>query len=311
MKKRIATAFMVVAVAAVFAGLVAVAQQKSFTIVMPGTFAVSGKSKSQMQVFAEEITKALSQVAGAPIELQTTNLAEEDYMKFAISNLVSKKIDVAGFSADWYAGLSPQMREKFPPLMGIMVNGKKNMNYCYYVRKSDNIKSIDQLRGKTFSTYTYIDGRYLLYKAGIDEPLDKFFGKVVYNLGVAPEYMKALVDKKIDTFDTWDFMVETARSVDPKFKDIVPLACNEFGMNSFMIYRKDLDPAVIDKLRKAALNWKKDPRFSNVKMFFVAVKGDVFVPTEKDFQLSYDVDKLSTTRKWNEERRAFLKKNGR
>ena len=306
MKKRVVMVLVVMFAAAV--SMRAAAQQKSYTIVMPGTFAVSGKSKSQMQVFSEEITKALEKVVGVPIKLQTTNLAEEEFIKYAISGLVSKQIDVSGFSADWYVSLSPQMREKFPPLLAIMVNGKKNMNYCYYVRKSDNIKSLNQLRGKTFATYTYIDSRYLLYKAGIDEPLDKFFGKMVYRLTVAPELMKDLVDKKIDTFDTWDFSVETARNVDPKFKDIQPLGCREYGMNVFMIYRNDLDSATIDKLRKAALNWKKDPRFNNVKIFFVAIKGGVFIPAEKDFELSFDVNKLAEDRHWKDERKAFIKK---
>jgi hypothetical protein len=75
-----------------------------------------------------------------------------------------------------------------------------------------------------------------------------------------------------------------------------------------MIYRNDLDPAIIDKLRKAVLNWKKDPRFNNVKMFFVAIKGGVFIPTEKDFELSLDVDKLAENRHWKDERKAYIKK---
>jgi ABC-type phosphate/phosphonate transport system substrate-binding protein len=307
MKKKavifVAALFVFVSLAPVFASA------KTYTIVMPGTFSVSGKSKSQMTVFAEEIAKALSEVIGEPINLQTTNLAEEDFMKFAVAGLASKKIDVAGFNADWYAKFSPQMREKFPPLLGLLVNGKKSMNYCYYVRKEDGIKSIEQLKGKTLVTYTYRDPRYLLYKAGIDQPLEKYFGKVLYEIGVAPEYMKDLVEGKVDTFVSWDFLVDTARGVDPRFKNIQQLACKEYGLNSFMIYRGDLDHATIEKLQKAALNWDKDSHFKNVKFFFVAIKGGVFIPQSSDFDLSYAIDKLSVDRGWDAERKAFIKKN--
>ncbi|MFA6449983.1 MAG: PhnD/SsuA/transferrin family substrate-binding protein [bacterium] len=288
-----------------------IASAKTYTISLPGTFAVSGKSKSQMQVFAEEIAKALGNVIGGDIKLDSTSLAEEDFMRYAVSGMVSKKIDIAGFSSDWYAKFTPQMREKFPPLLGLLVNGKKNMNYCIYVRKEDGIKSVDQLKGKKATTYTYKDMRYLLYKDGIDQPLEKFFGKVTYKLGVAPEFMADLVDKKIDAFATWDFLVDTARGADPRFKTIQPIACNEYAMNSFMIYRNDLAPDDISKLQKAALNWEKDKRFNSVKFFFVAIKGGVFIPKPQDFELTYAVDKLIESKGWENERKTFIKKNSR
>jgi len=289
----------------------AFAYAETYTIVMPGTVSISGKSRNQMDTFIEEVAKALSSATGEQFKVDSTSLAEEDFMKYALSNMINKKYAAAGFSGEWYAKLPPAMREKFPPLFGITINGKKDENYCFYVRKGDGIKSVDQLRGKTLSTYVYTDARYTLYKNGIDEPLNKFFGKVKYDLTVAPVLMQQLVEKDIDAFLTADFQVDTSRGVDPRFKDIVPIGCKEYVVTPFLIYRNDIDPAIVSKLQTAIKAWKKDPLFKSIKIFMVAIKGDVAIFTMKDFEKTFAIQKMAFDRGWEDEKKDFMKKAGK
>jgi ABC-type phosphate/phosphonate transport system substrate-binding protein len=303
-----ATLTIVVALSVINAGG-AFAQQKKYRLILPGTYQISGKSKSHIQTMTDEISKALSSVIGAEIEPVYTPLYEEEYLKAAISQLVNKQVDFVGMSGDWYVRMSPQMKEKYPPLFGLLLDKKKDTEYCLYVRKSDGITKAEQLRGKRTTTLVYKDIRYLLYEAGIDEPLKKFFKDVYFQAYLPTDMMNALVDKRVDTFANQKFQVDLARGADDRYKDIHPIVCRDMIMNPFVIYRGDIDPTVISKIQSAARNWEKDKRFQNLKFFFMAVKGGIFDVKPKDFELTEKIDKLMLDRGWEEERKNFLRAN--
>ncbi|HOX28743.1 MAG TPA: PhnD/SsuA/transferrin family substrate-binding protein [bacterium] len=309
MKRLVAISFLLLCV--VFLQQTARSESKTYKIIVPGTYTISGKSKSQMQTFTEEIVAALSNVLGEKIEMVYSPKIEEAYIKDAITQLVSHKVDLVGFSGDWYAKMSPQMREKFLPLLVLVINGKKNTNYCLYVRKSDGITKVDQLRGKRLSTYVYKDVRYLLYKAGIDQPLEKFFGEVLYQTVLPLDLMKMLTDEKIDAFVSSDYQVDLSRGIDPAFKNIVPVQCAEYTLNPFFLYSKDLDPEVVDKVKKAMVSWKTDKRFQKLKLFFVAIKGGVSDVKPEDLNTSIEVDKLIVSKGWETERKEFIKRHSK
>ncbi len=285
------------------------AAKAKMKFIVPDNFALSSKSDTQMKQMAEELFAAVTDGTNTDVDIVKTNLVEEDYMKYITTELLAKRIDFAGTSGDWYVKLSPSIRAKMPPFIGISVNNNKNQNFCFYVRKSDNIKTAAQLRGKTLSTYTYKDARYLLYKQGFDEKLDKYFGKVIFDYKLPYEYMKDLVDKKTDAFVTWDFLVQTSLGVDPRFKDIVPVACNYYTLNGFIVMRDGLDPATVAAMRKNVLSWKTNPKLAKFKMLFVAMKGGPVELKPEDFKLSLDVDRLIVDRGWEAERKDFIKKH--
>ncbi len=51
----------------------AFAYAETYTIVMPGTVSISGKSRNQMDTFIEEVAKALSSATGEQFKVDSTS----------------------------------------------------------------------------------------------------------------------------------------------------------------------------------------------------------------------------------------------
>ena len=110
------------------------------------------------------------------------------------------------------------------PLVTINMFGKPTFQACAYVRKSDNLTGMEQLRGKIWGgARGFRMTRYLLYLKKIDLPLNKFFKSTIFMPDdTITDMFNALLSKKIDSFSAPDFQVKMAVNSDKKFKDIVP-----------------------------------------------------------------------------------------
>lgn len=289
-------------------GAMAAEKRKEYKVLLPSTYNISGKSKNQMQAFTEEIIKAISDIVDADITLTISQHNEEMYIKEAMTKLLNKEVEFVGFSGDWYSKFNENSRKKFPVFFALVYKNNINQRYCFYVRKSDKIKTVEDLRGKKFGGYIFKDARYLLYKAGVDEPLYDFFGDFSVRTVPFVEFMTDLVDNKIDAFASWEFNVNTSMEVDPRFKNIVPIACDYYALNPFVLYRADMDPTVIEKAKAAIYNWKTDKRFEKFKMFFMMIEGGVAPASEKDLKHTLDIEELVKKGNWENERKVILKK---
>lgn len=292
----------------VTAGTFAAEKKKEYKVLLPSTYNISGKSKNQMQAFTEEIIKAISDIVGAEITLTISQYNEEMYIKEAMTKLLNKEVEFVGFSGDWYSKFNENSRKRFPVFFALVYKNNINQHYCFYVRKSDNIKTVEDLRGKKFGGYIFKDARYLLYKAGVDEPLYDFFGDFSVRTVPFVEFMTDLVDKKIDTFASWEFNVNTSKEVDKRFKDVVPIACDYYSLNPFVLYRADMDEQVIEKAKSAIYNWKTDKRFEKFKMFFMMIEGGVAPVSEKELKHTLDIEDLVQKGAWEDERKEILRK---
>lgn len=286
------------------------ARDKAFKVLLPSTYNISGKSKNQMQSFTEEIIKVISDVVDTDIELSISPYNEEMYIKDAMTKLMKKEVEFVGFSGDWYSKFNENSRKKFPIFFALQYKKNINQHYCLYVRKSDNIKTVEQLRGKKFGGYIFKDARYLLYKAGIDEPLQNFFSGFSAHTAPYVDFMTELVDNKIDVFASWEFNVNTSKEADPRFKDIVPMACDYYSLNPMVLYRGDMDPEIVNKAKAAIYNWEKDKRFEKFRMFFMMIDGGVAEVTEKDLKHTLDIEELVQKGKWEDDRKEILRLYG-
>lgn len=299
-------------IAAIAAGFQCRAEaKKTYKVLMPSTYNISGKSKNQMMTFTEQIVDVISDIVDADITLQISPYSEEQYIKDAMTKLMKKEVDFVGFSGDWYGKFNENSRKKFPIFFGIEFEKKKDSKYCMYVRKSDNIKTVEQLRGKKLGGWIFKDTRYLLYKAGINEPLQKFFGGFVYKTSPFAVFMEDLVEKRIDTFSSWEFNVKTSLGNDPRFADITSVGCDYYALNPFVLYRGDIDPELIKKAQSAIFNWKKDKRFKSVSGLLYAINGGVVPFTEADMKHTLEIEELVQKGKWEDERKALIDKYGK
>jgi len=252
--------------------------------------------------FAESTVKNELKISFIPVE-STEEIAKR-YQK--IVDYLSKELNmkVTPYVANDYSAVIEAMRAKhvdlawFGPFSYILAakeadaeafvnpinESGQDVYYCYFITHKDSgIKSIQDLKGKTFtfgdpaSTSGHLIPRYILTKAGLDPDKDiktQFSGghdatalavknKKVDAGAMASEIYERLVNKKmISTDEVIVFFKSDPLPLDP------------------WAYRKDLPQEIKDKVKKALLEIdKKDPE---------ALKGTSFIKFKEVDDSRYD-----------------------
>jgi phosphonate transport system substrate-binding protein len=232
----------------------------------------------------EEIAKRYQKIVdylSKELNMKVTPYVANDYSA-VIEAMRAKHVDVAWFGPFSYI-LAAKEADAEAFVNPINESGQ-DVYYCYFITHKDSgIKSIQDLKGKTFtfgdpaSTSGHLIPRYILTKAGLDPDKDmktQFSGghdatalavknKKVDAGAMASEVYDRLVNKKmISTDEVIVFFKSDPLPLDP------------------WAYRKDLPQEIKDKVKKALLEIdKKDPE---------ALKGTSFIKFKEVDDSRYD-----------------------
>lgn len=189
------------------------------------------------------------------------------------------------------------------PLITVEVGGSASYKDCFFVRKADREKPLEDFRGSVVSGWGFDSMRKILFDAGIDEPVDSFFGEVRWLDGMHPEWIIALDRGEIDGFMAGIVGMGVAIATNPVVaKKITSLACSE-GMKPFpaIAVREDLSADAKKKLTDSFMSKAGRKNLNKKYAFFTRNLRWKFKPATGDW------DKMFTNYR---EFREFAAENG-
>ncbi len=179
------------------------------------------------------------------------------------------------------------LRQQLTPFLGWTVKGQTYGQACLFVDKRRGLKGVAALKGKRLNGLTdYVTVRRLLFEGGVNEPLEKFFGGFDFHANPAVALEKLLKGETDAAYMGWQKWLFVQKQK-PEFKNAGPLVCRPGEPMVFLATRRDMPPAVLDKLAQVLANAHRDPSFATVRWFFLAFQGSLF-RTPPDYLKQYE-----------------------
>lgn len=225
-----------------------------------------------------------------------------------ITDFKEKKSDVSYVYGIDYAQYLSEGKRDLIPLFTLTMDKSSLMKECLFIRKGE-FTDVEELRGKKWAASHLYPTRYLLYKNGIDEPLDHFFSTIDY-MSDAPLYklVERLTSGDVDAISTYAIIMRLSGELTKKDSTIEPLYCDVYDHTWIFVARKDMDPAFLTKFRKIMLNSNKDKDFDSFKFAFQVIDGKFAPISQDDLKKIIDIAKLIKEKGWIKEQLEFYKK---
>ena len=228
----------------------AFAQQQTLTIGL-----IPAEDSQAMIESSRQVLDALQQRLGVTIK----PFVATDY-NGVIEALRSKKLDVAYLGPFSYVLASSVANVEAFAVAETKKTGQSSYKSLILARKDSGLRTVTDLKGKNFA---FVDpssaSGHLFPKAGMQqlgiEP-DQLFGRVIFS-GSHDASILAVANKKVDAAAVADRIFATAVAKGQvKQDDFAVLWTSKPIPESPMVWRKDLDPALKDKLAKALAGLK-------------------------------------------------------
>ena len=165
---------------------------------------------------------------------------------------------------------------KLLPLASFTVNHKKLGEECIYVKKGGLYQKAADLKGKKINNATaYLEVRQALFNAGVNMPLDKFFGEFQFNSNWSAS-MDEVLAGKLDAVYLGYSLYYFSMKQKPVYRNLVPIACTNNYPMMMLVMRPGLDQKKFDNVKMILANAHRDPEFRPFKWFFMAINGEFF-----------------------------------
>ncbi|HOC91036.1 MAG TPA: PhnD/SsuA/transferrin family substrate-binding protein [bacterium] len=280
--------------------------QARYTVGIP---VVAGMENTQLAPLFQELVKVVGGKLGVKAETKLIIYEQgDDILKKVLSEVDSKKVDITLLFGQEYSEFQATGRTDLIPIATLSAAGQAVLSNCLYVRKGE-FKSLQELRGKKWAGASYRPTRYLLYKKGIDEPLDKFFGSIDYaNDSPITLIVKGLEEKQYDAFASYDSFVKISGMMTKKDVFFEPLVCEKYDHSWIFVARKEIPAATIEQFRKVLMGAAKDPDFGKFQFAFQMVAGKFQPVKADDVKFVRQIFDLGIKNGWRKEENAFFKK---
>ena len=228
----------------------ALAQQHTLTIGL-----IPAEDSQAMIESSRQVLDELQKQLGMPVK----PFVATDY-NGVIEALRSKKLDVAYLGPFSYVLASSVANVEAFAVAETKKTGQSSYKSLILARKDSGLRTVPDLKGKNFA---FVDpssaSGHLFPKAGLQqlgiEP-EQLFGRVIFS-GSHDASILAVANKKVDAAAVADRIFATAVAKGQvKQDDFVVLWSSKPIPESPMVWRKDLDPALKDKLAKALAGLK-------------------------------------------------------
>lgn len=204
---------------------------------------------------SRQVLDALQQQLGMPVK----PFVATDY-NGVIEALRAKKLDVAYLGPFSYVLASSVAEVEAFSVAVTKETGQSAYRSVILARKDSGLRSVAELKGRNFA---FVDpssaSGHLFPKAGLQQTgldPDAYFGRVVFS-GSHDASILAVANKKVDAAAVADRIFNSAVAKGTvKQDDFVVLWSSRPIPESPMVWRKDLDPALKEKLAKALANLK-------------------------------------------------------
>jgi ABC-type phosphate/phosphonate transport system substrate-binding protein len=292
-----------------FSGQTFAAKGGKFVVGLPMVAGID--SQSGISDLLDQFVATLAKKMGVQAEIMKIHYKDGDnILKLALAKVDSGEIDMLYLYGLVYAEYLRTGRKDLNPVFVMSMTKHTVLPSCIFVRKG-TFKKVADLRGKRWAGSNLVPARYLLYKSGIDEPLDKFFGSATYASDSPVTNIIAGLDAgKYDAFTTFDSTIRITGLLTKKNISFEPLYCEDYDYNWIFLAKKDLPPDFTDNLRKIMLKSDKDPDFAKFQFAFKMVDGKFLPFNEEDFGKVKKINDLIVKEGWREEEKAFYKKYG-
>ena len=226
------------------------AQQRALTIGL-----IPAEDSQAMIESSRQVLDALQQQLGMPVK----PFVATDY-NGVIEALRAKKLDVAYLGPFSYVLASSVAEVEAFSVAVTKKTGQSAYRSVILARKDSGLRSVAELKGRNFA---FVDpssaSGHLFPKAGLQQTgldPDAYFGRVVFS-GSHDASILAVANKKVDAAAVADRIFNSAVAKGTvKQDDFVVLWSSRQIPESPMVWRKDLDPALKEKLAKALANLK-------------------------------------------------------
>jgi len=204
---------------------------------------------------SRQVLDALQQQLGIPVK----PFVATDY-NGVIEALRAKKLDVAYLGPFSYVLASSVANVEAFSVAVTKKTGQSAYKSVILARKDSGLRSVAELKGRNFA---FVDpssaSGHLFPKAGLQQTgldPDSYFGRVLFS-GSHDASILAVANKKVDAAAVADRIFASAVAKGTvRQDDFVVLWSSKPIPESPMVWRKDLDPALKDKLAKALANLK-------------------------------------------------------
>ena len=226
------------------------AQQRTLTIGL-----IPAEDSQAMIESSRQVLDALQQQLGMPVK----PFVATDY-NGVIEALRAKKLDVAYLGPFSYVLASSVAEVEAFSVAVTKKTGQSAYRSVILARKDSGLRSVAELKGRNFA---FVDpssaSGHLFPKAGLQQTgldPDAYFGRVVFS-GSHDASILAVANRKVDAAAVADRIFNSAVAKGTvKQDDFVVLWSSRPIPESPMVWRKDLDPALKEKLAKALANLK-------------------------------------------------------
>lgn len=238
----------------------------------------------QMERF-RPLEKYLSEQTGANIRFSVLTRYGN-----LIENFQQNNLDGAFFGS-FTGALAIQKLGVIPIARPVNPNGKSSYSGLIFVRKDSGIRTVADMRGKRFAfvekatTAGYIFPLAYLAAHGIGKVND-FLGET-YFAGSHDAAMYAVLQGKAGVGAAKDSVYEWIASRDPAIdRDLQVLARSEEFPSNGLALRKDLDPALVARLKTILLHLHENPQGLKV---LAALRARRFIETRvEDYKPVFD-----------------------
>lgn len=205
---------------------------------------------------SRQVLDALQQQLGMPVK----PFVATDY-NGVIEALRAKKLDVAYLGPFSYVLASSVAEVEAFSVAVTKKTGQSAYRSLILARKDSGLRSVAELKGRNFA---FVDpssaSGHLFPKAGLRQTgldPDAYFGRVVFS-GSHDASILAVANRKVDAAAVADRIFNSAVAKGTvKPDDFVVLWSSRPIPESPMVWRKDLDPALKEKLARALANLKE------------------------------------------------------
>ena len=226
------------------------AQPRALTIGL-----IPAEDSQAMIESSRQVLDALQQQLGMPVK----PFVATDY-NGVIEALRAKKLDVAYLGPFSYVLASSVAEVEAFSVAVTKKTGQSAYRSVILARKDSGLRSVAELKGRNFA---FVDpssaSGHLFPKAGLQQTgldPDTYFGRVVFS-GSHDASILAVANRKVDAAAVADRIFNSAVAKGTvKQDDFVVLWSSRPIPESPMVWRKDLDPALKEKLAKALANLK-------------------------------------------------------
>lgn len=282
------------------------AEKQSYTVGLPMP---SGMEESSIADLLEQLVEHVGIVLEK--DMKAEMLVYEygtDVAELVVEKVESGEVDVSFLLGTEYAAYQDSGKDILMPLFSLSMSGQTIMPTCLFAAKG-RYESVEDLRGLRWGGVYIKPTRYLLYKEGIDEPVDKFFSDVEF---VSDMPVTGLIDGfengDYDVFNTYDVTVRVAGFMNKKDISFEPVSCVDYNHSWVFVYRKDLDPDVMNEFRDLMLGADKDNRFAKFQFAFKMIQGR-FLPLDmEEINEVVEIYEFEKKQGWNEEEEKYFEK---